>query len=186
MKLIIAIIIIFLFGWVGGAVGSIDKITQLEGLKIRAEERIQKPAILQIPKLGVETQIEEVGKDEDGKMASPGNTENAGWYALGERPGETGSAVVAGHYDDEDGPSIFFRLGELTRGDIIRILGTDGKTYEFEVFAVERYKDEYFPIDHVFSLQTGKYLNLITCDGWFSPQEQDYSERLVVFSKLVK
>jgi hypothetical protein len=45
----------------------------------------------------------------------------AGWYALGPRPGDPGSAVILGHVDSKRGPAVFYRLRQLLRGDEIDV-----------------------------------------------------------------
>jgi sortase family protein len=45
----------------------------------------------------------------------------AGWYALGPRPGDPGSAVILGHVDSKRGPAVFYRLRQLLGGDEIDV-----------------------------------------------------------------
>lgn len=55
------------------------------------------PAFLRIPAIAVDAVIEKVGLTKDGAMGIPKDPLHLGWYLMGPRPGETGSAVVAGH-----------------------------------------------------------------------------------------
>jgi hypothetical protein len=62
----------------------------------------------------------------------------AGWYEPGPRPGEAGPAVIVGHVDSRRGPAVFFRLGELRRGDRIVVGLQGGGARSFLVERVER------------------------------------------------
>jgi hypothetical protein len=49
------------------------------------------PVRLEIPRIGVATGLQRLGRDGDGSVAVPSRWEVAGWYAQGPRPGEPGS-----------------------------------------------------------------------------------------------
>ena len=59
------------------------------------EEGEGNPVYIQIPSIGVDAPVERVTLTSDGSMDVPGDPGNAGWYALGPRPGEAGSAAIA-------------------------------------------------------------------------------------------
>ncbi len=145
-------------------------------------EIVGDPIKLAIPKLNVDVDIEKVGLDPENRMAVPTNPLNTGWYDLGSKPGETGSAVIDGHVDLPGGaPSIFYNLKKLLPGDEIIVTSVD-KTRIFRVTSVEVFPDASFPIDKVFGATDEKRLNLITCNGVFDRQNKNYIDRLVVFS----
>ena len=54
-------------------------------------------------------------------MPPPEKTNLAGWYEAGTTPGERGTAIVAGHVDNAEGPAVFYYLGALTEGPTIEI-----------------------------------------------------------------
>ena len=58
---------------------------------------------LRIPAIGVETGLQRLGRERDGTVEVPKGRhkweEEAGWYAGGTRPGDSGSAVLLGHVD---------------------------------------------------------------------------------------
>ena len=56
------------------------------------------PVRLRIPSINVDAPVEYVGLTPDGAMDVPKERANVAWFNLGPRPGENGSAVVAGHY----------------------------------------------------------------------------------------
>lgn len=146
---------------------------------------IEVPSQLVIPKINVNAEIEQVGLDKEKRMDIPKKDMNAAWYKLGPKPGETGSAVLAGHFDTKTGdPAIFYRLDELKKGDEIQVTDTNGLTQTFEVTAVQTFKDETFPVSLVFSQNDTKRLNLITCAGTFDRAQNNYTDRTVVFSVL--
>ena len=56
------------------------------------------PLRLRVPSIGVDASIEYVGLTKAGAMEVPKLHPNVAWYSLGTRPGDRGSAVIAGHY----------------------------------------------------------------------------------------
>src|SRR5665647_1830768 len=55
------------------------------------------PVRLKIPTINVDATVESVGLTPDGDMDLPKDPDDVAWYELA-RPGEDGSAVMAGHY----------------------------------------------------------------------------------------
>ena len=80
------------------------------------------PLRLQIPAIGVDAPIVPVGLRSDGAMEVPPAAE-VGWYRLGPRPGEPGSAVLAGHIDFDGRPGAFFELLSIPPGAEIIVTG---------------------------------------------------------------
>ncbi|NTU46488.1 class F sortase [Candidatus Roizmanbacteria bacterium] len=142
------------------------------------------PTRLIITSLGIDTQVEHVGKDARGAMDVPKNEWNVGWYKLGAMPGEMGSAVLDGHLDTATGPAIFAHLARLQIGDEIRVIDGEGGEKIFHVFQKQTFSDATFPIEEVFGKKDGRYLNLITCSGVFNHVTKNYVDRLVIFSRL--
>ena len=148
---------------------------------------IGQPLTFSIPKLNIDSEIEYVGMEEDGRMGDPESPDTVAWWKLGARPGQKGSAVLAGHLDAPDGtPGIFWDLDTLEVGDEINIKDENGNKLVFEVFDKQIYEDENFPIKEVFGKDEDAYLNLITCEGTFDTTAKNYDKRYVVFSKLVE
>jgi len=137
-----------------------------------------------IPSLGIQAEVEMVDLDEKGNMDVPQSDWNVGWYEHGVKPGEQGSAVIAGHLDSPTGPAIFYTLPRIEIGEEIVVTDSKGKEWEFVVERVETYRDDSFPIDEVFTKSDTKRLNLITCVGTFDRTVKNYSHRLVVFAVL--
>jgi sortase A len=149
-------------------------------------QTIHAPKILTIPKLAITAPIEFVGLDADGNMATPQNTNNVGWYKLGVAPGEKGNAVIAGHFDSETGPAVFYQLSQLAIGDEILLEDKKGTKHTFRVIRKEIYNSDQVPLAAIFGDADSAYLNLITCDGVFDKQTKNYSKRLVVYTKLIQ
>lgn len=143
------------------------------------------PARVIIPSIGVDARIQHVGIGKSGNMAVPARYADAGWYKYGARPGETGSAVLAGHVDNGFGlPGVFKRLEELRSGDEIFVETEKGERIRYEVLKSETYPYDEAPLKDILNRSGGSFLNLITCKGeWLSDQEM-YGERLVVYAEL--
>ncbi len=141
------------------------------------------PLRLKIPALGIDAAIEEVGLTPEGAMDVPREYDNTAWYTLGPRPGEPGNAVIAGHVDSQTGPAVFWELRALTPGDEILVVGDDGVERLFVVTALEVYPRQEAPLRRIFGPATGTGLNLITCDGVFDQQRQEYDQNLVVYAE---
>lgn len=143
------------------------------------------PLRLEIAALSVNTAVVSTGLTQDGAMDIDKDIAKTAWYKLGPRPGEKGSAVIAGHYGWKDGQeSVFNNLHSLQRGDTVSVYDDKGAGLDFIVKEIRKYN---FDADatEVFRSSDGKaHLNLITCDGSWNNSLQTYSDRLVVFTDL--
>lgn len=142
------------------------------------------PARLKIPKINVDAFVESMGLTSDGAMEAPKRGRNVGWYSLGPRPGNIGSAVMDGHFGrwkNGEG-SVFDDLNTLQKGDRIYVEDDKGITATF-VVRESRSFDPNADATDVFDSNDGKaHLNLITCEGIWNKDSKSYSERLVVFA----
>lgn len=141
------------------------------------------PIRLKIPKIKVDSAIESVGLTSKGAMDVPKRQENVAWFNLGTRPGNNGSAVMAGHYGWKDKkPSVFDNLYKLRSGDKIYVEDDKGIISTFVVRESRRYT----PSDNaaiVFGSSDGQaHLNLITCEGTWNKIAKSYPKRLVIFA----
>lgn len=150
---------------------------------IQEKVRPALPARLTIPAIGVDAAIESVGITPDGAMDIPQNIENVAWFSLGSRPGEKGSAVLAGHYGyKDDRLAVFDNLYKLRKGDKIYTQDEKGIIVTYVVRETRRY-DPKADAFAVFGPGDDKmHLNLITCEGDWSTSGKSYSTRLVVFT----
>ena len=138
------------------------------------------PDRLVIPKIGVDTNIVQVGLTEFGDMDAPQTDEESGWYKYGARPGNVGSAVIAGHLG-ASGNAVFRKLYQLVEGDTIFVTDNQGQKATFIVTGTRMYDKEAAPSE-VFTSTSGAHLNLITCEGSWEAAQSTYSQRLVVFT----
>lgn len=141
------------------------------------------PIRLVIPKIKVDAAVEHVGLTPQGAMGVPKGPANAAWFELGSRPGEKGSAVIAGHFGWKNGiPAAFDNLSKLRKGDKIYMTDAKGATSTFVVRELRTY-GERDDASSVFMSNDGKaHLNLITCEGVWNKAKKSYSSRLVVFT----
>lgn len=145
--------------------------------------RAELPVRLVIPVIHIDAAIEDVGLTPQGAMAVPAGPTSTAWFDLGPRPGEDGSAVIAGHEGWKDGiRAIFDDLYKLGVGDKVYVQNEQGATTTFVVSGIQTY-DQNGDAANVFGSNDGKaHLNLITCEGTWNAAEKSYSNRLVVFT----
>ena len=145
------------------------------------------PIRLVISAIGIDADVESVGVQANGDMATPTQSpwEDAGWYNAGPRPGELGSAVIDGHVDRPQGlPAVFWRLNELHVGDAVQVTDAAGATRTFHVTRLVYYPPAEAPLQDIFGNRGGTYLNLITCAGDWIPSQHQTTLRLVVYTSL--
>ncbi len=141
-------------------------------------------ARLLIPRIHVNTAIKDMGLTSDGAMAVPGNRVDVGWYSLGTRPGETGSAVIGGHNFWNNGGGVFEHLNQLVPGDTLSVVDAKGVLTSFVVREIRSF-DATDTNSGIFGSESGIHLNLITCSGVWNPSTQSYTKRLVIFTDVV-
>ena len=143
------------------------------------------PVRLIIPAIDVNAKIQSLGVTPNGEMEVPDNIVDVGWFKLGSRPGENGSAVIAGHFNGENGKTgVFANLNKLEIGDKLYLKDDTEAALTFVVRDKRFYDSGY--ADDVFSQNDGVHLNLITCDGVWNEAKKSYSQRLVVFADISK
>ena len=148
-----------------------------------AGARAELPIRFIIPKINVDATVEYVGVTSGGAMDVPKGPDAVAWFSLGSRPGETGSAVISGHYGWKNGiPAVFDNLHMLQKGDKLYVEDEKGAITTFVVREFRTYGGTE-PAPEVFGSSDGKaHLNLITCTGVWNKTKKSYSQRLVVFA----
>lgn len=142
------------------------------------------PLRLKIPVINVNAVISSVGLTSQGAMGSPKGFADVVWFKLGPRPGDNGSAVMAGHYGlwKNGKGSVFDNLYKLRKGDKLYVEDDKGNIISFVVRESRSY-DVNADASEVFSSNDGKaHLNLITCEGVWNNISKTYSKRLVIFA----
>lgn len=143
-----------------------------------------RPSRLLIPKIGVDTGLENLHQDARGVLVAPQYADTAGWWSKGVVPGDVGAAVIVGHLDTILGPAVFEHLQELRPGDVIEIRMSDGRTLRFSVDGSHVVQKALFPSKEVYGATPDAQLRLITCSEPFDPVAHSYTDNLVVFATL--
>jgi hypothetical protein len=152
----------------------------------RAGRRVPRPVALVIPAIGVRTRLIRLGRTAQGTLQVPTSTSVAGWYTASPRPGEVGSAIIAGHIDSYLGPGVFFRLRLLRPGNLVYVRQSDGSLAVFRVYAEHMYVKARFPTREVYGPEPDAELHLITCGGVFDPATGHYLSNVVVYSSEIR
>ncbi len=143
------------------------------------------PTRLQIDSIGIDAGFEYVGVDDDGNMGVPKEWENVAWYEPGTVPGDQGNSVIAGHYDSDTGPAVFYDLNDLEVGDEVRIVTEDGEELTFAITEIESVHVDDADTGKIFGQTDERNLNLITCEGVWDTDAGMYDHRLIVYTTLV-
>jgi LPXTG-site transpeptidase (sortase) family protein len=108
------------------------------------------------------------------------------WWKYGAKPGEKGSAVLAGHYKVESGaPGVFYKLNNVEVGDVVLLNDENGSKVKFQVIDKKIFKLEDFPTREIYTNKDGESLNMVTCTGDYISSTGTYSHRLVVYARKV-
>ena len=147
-----------------------------------------KPVGLDIPAIGVQSVVHHLGQTAEGAVQTPAGAQynDAAWYRHSPAPGSLGPSILLGHVDSAaDGPSVFFRLGEMQRGDEIKVTRADQSVAVFVVDRVRRYAKAAFPTKRVYGDIDHAGLRILTCGGEFDTVSGHYLDNIVVFASLV-
>lgn len=137
------------------------------------------PVRLFLPTLNLHPPVEPLGVDQWGRMDTPNNIWDVGWYNAGPVPGAPGDAVMDGHAGYPGQPLVFGRLAKIQPGQQIVVLLADGSKQVFTVVSVHSWPVRSVP-PNMFESSGPPRLTLITCDGQFNSDAKTYASRLVV------
>lgn len=147
-----------------------------------------KPKSIAIPSIDVQSSLITLGLNKDKTVEVPQmgpDYDKAGWYRYSPTPGQRGPAVVLGHIDSaERGPSVFFKLSDVTKGETVKVTRTDGTVAIFTVDKIEQYPKSDFPTGKVYGNTQNAQLRLITCGGKFDESKDSYKDDIVVYAHL--
>lgn len=168
------------------SVSVLSKKTQVPAEKAIDTGRIRYgiPVRLTISNIDVDAGVQSVGLTSIGDMQDPKSNEAVGWYKYGTRPGNEGSAVIAGHFGLK-GDAVFGQLKSLEKGAVISVLDDRDQKISFVVTNTRVYNYDEAPKE-VFQSSSGAHLNLISCHGEWNAKLHTYTKRLVVFTEKVK
>ncbi len=142
------------------------------------------PVRLKIPIINVDAAILQVGLTSGGAMDTPTTPDEVAWFNVGPRPGDTGSAVIDGHF----GPwknrqgSVFDNLYKLRTGDTVYVVDDKGVSIAFVVRQIRNYDAKADATGIFSSTDDQSHLNFITCEGMWNTFFRSYPQRLVVFT----
>ncbi|MCB7136929.1 class F sortase [Cellulosimicrobium marinum] len=144
------------------------------------------PTRVRVPAIGVDSALVTLGLQDDGTMAVPQgeDVDRAAWFDGSPRPGADGPAVIEGHVDTENGPSVFHDLARLSPGDEVTVDRADGSSVTFVVETVEQFRKDEFPTATVYGNTPGPELRLITCGGTVDPATGHYTDNTVISARL--
>ncbi|MCA1674359.1 MAG: class F sortase [Actinobacteria bacterium] len=143
------------------------------------------PVSIEIPSLGVSSEVMDLGLRPDGSMEVPPGAYPAGWYTAAPTPGELGPAIIAGHVNWNGDPGVFFELHKMTPRNEITVRRRDGSTALFGVDNVAQYPKNEFPTEAVYGNIDHAGLRLITCGGDFDKSAHSYLDNIVVYASLI-
>ncbi len=146
------------------------------------------PVSVDIPAIGVSSDLLQLGLNRDGTIQVPSLStaaaDEAAWYKYSATPGQRGASVIEGHVDTTQGPAVFFRLGALRPGEHIEVRLANGITAVFRVTGVRQYPKANFPAKIIYGASGYAALHLITCGGAFDYASGHYLSTTVVFASL--
>jgi len=142
------------------------------------------PTRVLIPTISVDAPLETLERDAKGVLQPPERWADAGWYANGAVPGDTGAAVIAGHLDTTKRAAVFVNLRRLRPGDRVDVRMSDHRTLRFTVTSARVVQKALFPTSAVYGATPDPELRLITCSEPFDEVHGVYADNLVVFATL--
>ena len=144
------------------------------------------PMTIEIPAIGVDAPVMRLDLNSNGSVQVPplDNHNLAGWYDRSVTPGAKGTSVILGHVDDYAGPSVFYNVKNLRKGDAIDVVRADGSTAVFSVDGVQKATKINFPTNDVYGNVPYPALRLVTCGGPFDAKTGEYLDSIVVYAHL--
>lgn len=140
------------------------------------------PVRVAIPALDVNTKVFPVGLDKNKAIEIPEDIRYVGWYELGVPPGvDRGSAVLVAHRDGrEQGRGVFYFLGSLNVGDKVIVKTSAGEELPYKVVSRESILKKRLPYEELFAVDGDPRLTLISCGGYYDPDNGGYQDNVVV------
>ncbi|MFC9264451.1 class F sortase [Streptomyces hydrogenans] len=126
------------------------------------------PVRVQLPAAAVDARgVLDLGLNADGTVEVPSvaQADRIGWYGKGVTPGETGPAVLIGHFDTARGPAVLKDVSKVRVGDEITVTRADGTAAVFRVRELQQVDKDAFPTEKVYGDTRRPELRVITCGG---------------------
>ncbi|MCX5012129.1 class F sortase [Streptomyces sp. NBC_00555] len=144
------------------------------------------PVRVRIPAAGVDASpLLTLGLAADGTVEVPSvaDGDKIGWYGKGVTPGETGPAVLIGHFDTVRGPAVLKDVSRVRTGDEITVSRADGSTAVFRVRELEQVDKKRFPTGKVYGDTARPELRVITCGGRITDGHRP--DNIILYADLV-
>lgn len=152
----------------------------------RNPNAVSPPTSISIPSIDAQSSLIRLGLNPDQTMQVPDvkTPEQAGWFSFSSKPGDPGTAVIAGHVDGNKKPGIFYHLDTLKPGAQVIIERSDGTRLTYAVTQVRRTDKDEFPHDDVYGHVPDSELRLITCGGDWEGGQYGYADNIIVNARL--
>ncbi|MFD3719594.1 class F sortase [Streptomyces sp. NPDC058674] len=144
------------------------------------------PVRVRIPAAAVDASpLLELGLAADGTVEVPSvaDGDRIGWYGKGVTPGETGPAVLIGHFDTVRGPAVLRYVSRVRTGDEITVHRADGTAAVFRIREREQVDKSRFPTAKVYGDTTRPELRVITCGGEITAGHRP--DNIILYADLV-
>ena len=140
-----------------------------------------------IPSIKTDGFMQKVGLTPENAVAVPNNIHVAGWYINSVIPGAEGLSIVDGHVSGRFENGIFYDLKKLEIGDTFQIEFGDKSLKTFQVVDSKQLPESE-SAEFLFQKNDDikEQLNLITCGGNFNKDSQQFADRVVIVSKLIR
>lgn len=144
------------------------------------------PQRVSVATVGLDARVDARGVRPDGLMDIPDDGDRVGWYRYGSAPGEgSGSVVLAGHVDTQEGLGVMAALREVPLDAIVKVELADGSVLAYEVVGRETIAKDDLPTGAIFDRAGPERLTLITCGGPWRSAESSYRDNIVVVATPV-
>ncbi len=142
-------------------------------------------ALIRIPRLGVEADVDRFGLDKFGRLEVPQDNRTVGWNpAFTWLPGSDETTFLAAHYMYAGAPGVFFRLATLLAGDEVEVALSDGSVHRYRVTATLDYELGVIDMGALLAGREGaESLTLMTCSG--PKTDGEYPWRTVVLAERI-
>jgi LPXTG-site transpeptidase (sortase) family protein len=137
-----------------------------------------------LPRLGVHAPIVKVGIDGERKMVVPRNARDVAWLDRGGIPGYTNNVLLAGHISYSRVAGSFGRIGELKKGDEIR-LDIGGKKLRYRVIWNCLFSRNTERAEQIMGYTEKPSVTLISCGGGWDAAARTHSGRIAVRAEKI-
>lgn len=167
-----------------------EKTQRISVFKSLLSPLVFKPVSISIPKADIfNAKMVEIRQDPEksGILGTPKNFNEVGWYVDGAKPGESGNALIAGHYDKPNGaPAVFYHLGRLEVDDVVGIKDEVGRVIMFKIYDVELVTiGDNSSVLKAYEYSDDSILTIITCGGVWDVKARNYTKRLLIKARKV-